>query len=236
LTIDPGILQTDRSYGIRVYSYREPIGAEVDVYSDTAAASQMYVHVHVPDTVVGTDIVVEPLDQNSGTALATLTFDQVTASGTTTLASSSNGTPPPMGFALGTPPTYYDIATTASFAGDIEVCINYSSVFFENEDELRLYHYEDPEWVERTTSLDTENDIICGLVSSLSPFAIFEPKYCPGDLEPDGDVDGADVQAFSVSLVTGTSDGDLNGDGLADTSDLLILLNAFGHGDCAASP
>jgi hypothetical protein len=116
------------------------------------------------------------------------------------------------------------------------MCINYSSVFFENENELRFYHYEDPEWVERTTSLDTENDIICGLVSSLSPFAIFEPKYCPGDLEPDGDVDGADVQAFSVSLVTGTSDGDLNGDGLADTSDLLILLNAFGHGDCAASP
>jgi hypothetical protein len=236
LTIDPGILQTNRSYGIRVYSFRELIGEEVDVYSDTAAISQMYVHVHVPDTVVGTDIVVAPLDQNSGAALATLTFDQVTASGTTTLASSFTGVPPPNGFATGTPPTYYDIATTASFAGDIEVCINYSSVFFENENELRLYHYEDPEWVDRTTSLDTENDIICGRVSSLGLFSLFEPKYCAGDLEPDGDVDGADVQAFSVSFVTGTPDGDLNGDGLADTSDLLILLNAFGHGDCAASP
>ena len=236
LTLDSGILQTNRSYSIRVYSFREPIGAEVDVYSESGSMAQMYVHVHIPDTVTGTDIVVVPLDQNTGEALATLTFDEVTATGTTTLSSSSTGVPPPIGFALGMPPTYYEIETTAIFAGSIEVCIDYSNVFFENENELKLYQYEDPLWVNRTTSQDVTNDIICGLVSSLGSFALFEPKYCKGDLDKDGDGDGKDLQAFTDAFATGNDDGDLNDDGLVNNSDLLILLNSFGHNDCAATP
>ena len=236
LTIDPGILETNRSYSIRVYSFREPIGAEVDVYSESGSMAQMYHHIHIPDTVTGTDIVVAPLDQNTGEAVTTLTFDEVTATGTTTLASSSTGTPPPRGFALGTPPTYYEITTTASFAGNIEVCIDYSEVFFENENELKLYQYEDSFWANRTTTQDMTNDIICSLVTSLGSFAIIEPKYCTGDLDKDGDGDGKDLQAFSVAFATNNDEGDLNDDGLVNNSDLLILLNSFGHNDCAATP
>ncbi len=80
------------------------------------------------------------------------------------------------------------------------------------------------------------NDIICGLVTSLGSFALFEPKYCKGDLDKDGDGDGKDLQAFTVAFATGNDDGDLNDDGLVNNSDLLILLNSFGHNDCAATP
>ncbi len=61
------------------------------------------------------------------------------------------------------------------FAGPVEVCINYSDLLVENESMLRLFHYEDPAWLDITSSLDTTNDTICGLTSSFSPFAIFEP-------------------------------------------------------------
>jgi hypothetical protein len=236
LTIDPGILQANRSYSIRVYSFREPIGADVDVYSESGSMAQMYHHVTIPDTVTGVDIVVAPLDQSTGESLATLTFDEVTATGTTTLVTSTTGALPPSGFALGTPPFYYEILTTATFSGSIEVCIDYGDVFFENENELELYQYDDPVWVEKTTFRDSADDIICGLVSSLGSFALFEPKYCKGDLDKDGDGDGKDLAAFTVAFATGDDDGDLNDDGSVNTSDLLLLLNTFGQDDCAAAP
>ena len=75
---------------------------------------------------------------------------------------------------------------------------------------------------------------VCADVTSLSPFAIFEPKYCKGDLDlnPDGDVDGFDLAEFLDYYATGNLAGDLNGDNVVDKSDLLILLNNFGHNDC----
>ena len=42
------------------------------------------------------------------------------------------------------------------------------------EELLQLYHYDGSSWVDCTTLVDTENDIICGEVTSLSPFAVFQ--------------------------------------------------------------
>jgi alpha-tubulin suppressor-like RCC1 family protein len=125
----------------------------------------------------GMNIVTQPVDSTIGTAPATLTFDEVTQSGTITLTTSTSGTPPPSGFQLGDPPTYYEIQTTASFSGPIKVCINYTGVTFPDESSLKLFHYEyeDGLWVDHTISLDTVNNIICASVTSLSPFAIFAP-------------------------------------------------------------
>jgi hypothetical protein len=129
-----------------------------------------------PDnTLPGSAVVVRPVDTTTTTTPVTITFSQVTRSGTTSLTTSSTGPPPPSGFALGKPPVYYDLTTTAIFSGLVEVCINYSGVRFKNEKTLKLQHFEDGHWVDRTISLDTVNDIICASVTSLSPFAIFEP-------------------------------------------------------------
>jgi hypothetical protein len=135
-------------------------------------------------TPVGQNISVQPIDPATGTAPVTITFDEVTGAGTTTLNIYGGGEPPPFGFKRGEPPIYYEITTTASYSGSIQVCIDYSDINFVNENALTLYHYENYEWVEvNELSLDTESNIICGTVYSLSAFAILEPEI-PIDIRP----------------------------------------------------
>ncbi len=128
----------------------------------------------VVDTPTGNNVSVQPVDDTSQTAPVTATFSSVTAVGDTTLSITTGGPPPPTGFQLGTPPTYYDLSTTATFVGPVTVCIDYTAVSFSDESTLRLMHFEDPDWVDVTTSLDTVAKIICGNVTSLSLFAVFE--------------------------------------------------------------
>jgi hypothetical protein len=126
------------------------------------------------NTVVGSNVVARPVDPATGMSPVTLTFQTVTRTGNTTLTTSGTGSPPPAGFALGNPPTYYDLSTTAGFSGPVTVCIDYSGVSFTNPSQLKLTHFEGGTWVNRTVSLDTVNRIICANVTSLSPFAVFE--------------------------------------------------------------
>src|SRR2546428_559773 len=130
------------------------------------------------NTPPGADVMVplgEPLGQ------VTVTFADVTVAGDTTLTTSRARPPPPTpsGFKPGTPPAYYDLTTTASFSGDVTVCINYNTITFNNVASLKLFHFVDPNWVDATVSLDTATQIICGRTASLSPFAIFEPAIRP---------------------------------------------------------
>lgn len=125
-------------------------------------------------TLPGTDVTVEPIDPVTNTTPVTITFSNVTAAGSTTVTTSGTGAPPPTGFRLGNPPVYYEISTTAGWNGTIEICINYSGVQFGREANLQLFHRENGVWVDVTTSLDTTANVICGVVSSLSPFGVFE--------------------------------------------------------------
>ena len=127
------------------------------------------------NTPAGTNVVVQPTDIATGTTPVTLTFDNVTQAGFTNLTTSGSGPTPPAGFSLGSPPKYYELTTTALFSGSVNVCINYSGVSFTSEPDLKLFHFEGGVWIDRTISLDTTNKIICASVTSLSPFAIFEP-------------------------------------------------------------
>jgi hypothetical protein len=123
-----------------------------------------------------------------------LAFDNVAASGTTGVTRTNTGPLPPAGFTLGDPPTYFELSTTATFSASVRVCINYSGIGFENEANLKLLHYEDGAWVDRTISLDTANKIICATVTSLSPFAVLEDRRIEAeglkpplaDLTPEG--------------------------------------------------
>lgn len=134
------------------------------------------------NTPEGDTVIVEPVDPNpvvgDGTEV-TVTFATVNTGGETTVTSSGTGTPPPEGFKLGTPPVYYSIETTADYEPPIQICIDYSSIIYGNEDTLKLSHQTASGWEDTTDPgyPDTPNKIICGTVDSLSEFAILEADY-----------------------------------------------------------
>jgi hypothetical protein len=123
---------------------------------------------------------VEPLDQFGQTPVS-FAFDNVTTAGTTTVTTSTTG-PTPSGFQVAGG-TYYELATTAGFAGDVRVCIAYDTTPWVEEDglweALRLYHYESGAW----TALDDPEPAVfgtvCGITSSFSPFAVGIPDPEP---------------------------------------------------------
>lgn len=167
----------------------------------------------------------------------TVTFTTVSAEGETTISAGSTGPSLPSNFQQScTPPIYYDITTTATYSGDIEVCLSYDDTVCDETD-LHLYHREGSTWVDCTTSVDTANDIICGTVSSLSLFVLAVPA-CPGDFDDDGDVDGSDLAVFAADF--GRTDcgseppcgGDFDDDGDVDGSDLAVFAADFGRTNC----
>ena len=125
-------------------------------------------------TPTGTDVATDLTDPETGESAATLTFDNVTVPGETSLETTTEGPPPPDGFQLGDPPISFDLSTTAEFAGAIDVCFSYAGIFFENEANLKMFHFENDVWTDVTSSLDTGIDLICGSVTTLSPFGLFQ--------------------------------------------------------------
>jgi hypothetical protein len=108
----------------------------------------------------------------------------------------------PAGFTLGTPPIYFDIATTAAYTPPITVCINYGGMSFQNPSALSLWHFENGAWANRTVSLDAASHTICALVNSLSPFAVFEAVGLEARMNGDGAIAAADGtdQRFNFHL------------------------------------
>lgn len=133
----------------------------------------------VGNTPAGTNVSVTPIDTTSGAAPVNVTYGSVTQPGITSLITSGTGAVPPAGFQLGSPAVYYDISTSATFTGSATVCINYSGITFSGTQPPQLFHLENGVWVNRTTSVDTTNKIVCGSVSSFSPFAIFQQIILP---------------------------------------------------------
>lgn len=129
-----------------------------------------------PVVTTGPGVASQPVDSTTGTSPVTMTFSNVTQTGSTSLSTAPAGPPPPQGFKIGNPPTYFDISTTASFSGPVTVCISYAGVSYANESKIRLLHYENGAWVDVTTSVNTATKIVCGSVSSFSPFALVEPE------------------------------------------------------------
>jgi hypothetical protein len=110
----------------------------------------------------------------------TLSFPSVSSpGGQISLSVSNTGPAPPAGFGPGNPPNYsayYDLTispSTLSYGTPVTICINYTGLTFAGQP--ALFHYADgsPSPANVTTSVDTINNIICGLTPSLSPFAIF---------------------------------------------------------------
>jgi parallel beta-helix repeat protein len=107
-----------------------------------------------------------------------LIFENVTSEGTTSVNVTDVGPEPSRGFKLAG--NYYDIKTTANYAGTIKLRIIYddSNITLEEELSLRLMQWDDvsQQWVDITTSIDTENNMIYGESTHLSLFVIVTPK------------------------------------------------------------
>jgi alpha-tubulin suppressor-like RCC1 family protein/sugar lactone lactonase YvrE len=173
----------------RIDSHGRAIGvfSGAATISITAADAVATATLSVDNTPAGANVSVAPTDFATGTAPATLIFSTVTQPGNTSLTMSSFGPAPPAGFQLGTPPVYYELTTTAVFAGSITVCIDYTGIMFAGAP--ALYHLESGVMVDRTTFVDTLNEVVCGSVTSLSPFALFQEADADvpviRDLRPD---------------------------------------------------
>jgi alpha-tubulin suppressor-like RCC1 family protein len=101
----------------------------------------------------------------------------------------------PQGYTIQLDQPAYDVTTTATATGNIDVCIaninEYDSKAFGN---LRILHGEGAAWVDRTNSSDFSRRKICARVTSLSPFVIAEgtpavPVRAPYDFDGDGKTD-----------------------------------------------
>lgn len=79
----------------------------------------------------------------------------------------------PLGYTIQDNQPAYDVTTTATTAGDIDVCVTgineFSQTAFAG---LKILHGEGANWVDRTNSASFINRQICARVTSLSPFVI----------------------------------------------------------------
>src|SRR5207237_893777 len=100
----------------------------------------------------------------------TMTFANVTSTGTTSVTTlPTNAFPPPDGYAYlnnGTL-TSYDVSTTATYTGSVQVCFTYAG-----GGHPLLYHGNGHGgWTNITTGYPSPG-VVCGSTTSLSPFAL----------------------------------------------------------------
>ncbi len=141
-------------------------------------------------TPEGSDIVVDLCGQ--GTA----TFSTVTVAGTTKFTVTETG-PVSDYFDLlpEDEPLYFNISTTATHTGNIQICLNYGElgVPSQQESRLKLLEYNSGNWTDITSSQNTSTNIICGASTTLGTFAIGYLPYICGDASDDNFVNIVDI-------------------------------------------
>jgi hypothetical protein len=172
------------------------------------------------ETPTGSDVRV---NLQMGETPISLTFATVTEAGTTGGMELDPGPPPPADFRPGTPSTVYALMTTALVSGPMAVCIDYDPAQFEDPARVRLFHFEQDAWVDRTSVVDTAAHTICGDVASLSPFALFEAIVAPPS---DTDADGVPDETDNCPESPNPDQADADGDGVGDACD-----NCLTHGN-----
>lgn len=183
-------------------------------------------------TGTGHHVVVQP------TANTTVTFDSVSVAGTTGVVVSGTGPSSPPNFVvipLGNP-HYYAISTTTTHTGQVKICVTYASGdVFGDESRLSILHDSAGLWTDITSLRDTIGNVICGITTSFSTFALMQSSGCctgtTGNVNMSGIVDLGDLSAL-VSYLTGggyvipcPASANVNASGILDLGDLSSLVS-----------
>jgi probable HAF family extracellular repeat protein len=176
--VDLGTFGGVYNYAFGVNDIGQVVGYTQIASSNDGHATLWTIQTTTSNTPAGTDVTFEATDSATG-AKVTVTFAQVTEAGDTTIDFNSEGPPLPPLFKLGNPPTYFEITTTATYVGDITVCVDYNGIEYADESQLTLQKETGTVWNDITTILDTDNDTICGTTNPLSWFAVVEPNAPP---------------------------------------------------------
>ncbi len=174
-------------YGVVLY---DPVGISAVIQGGAGVGSLVFgsVGLALINTEVSEDpVTVEPDGAPDGSSI---TFPNVSEAGVTTVeqldAAEIAALPElPAGlFEIGG--LFFEISTTASFDGNVTICLAYDPGFFDSPQDLALLHYTAGAWEEITTSNDDVAGLICGTTASFSPFAIVQRiNDSPGPDEPE---------------------------------------------------
>jgi hypothetical protein len=158
------------------------------------------------NTPVGEDVVVEPAEDVS------LVFEQVITEGSTIL----NVQPDPGIENFTLLGSCYDISTTAVFSGPITITLPYddTDLTLLEEQTLKMYHLEGGIWTDVTTGVNTEENLVTGVVSSLSPFVLGWTQKA-AVIAYNGDYLARVTQSISLSTYLSETDGSPGEVGLA---------------------
>jgi YVTN family beta-propeller protein len=116
----------------------------------------------------GTDILVQLRPEIN------ITLGGVSSPSCTLSSELSINAAPPTNFQLITGSSY-EITSDCAFTAPITICLNYNdSAVQQSEANLKLFHHNGQNWEDITTSVDTNNNKVCGQTTSLSPFGVFE--------------------------------------------------------------
>jgi hypothetical protein len=186
------VVATDGS-GNGVFSVQVPqlpnndeVTATATITSPSRLTSEFSQCAAVVNTPPGNNVTVTLTENESQTVTAT--FSSVASGGETTLQYTTCADPP-SGYAYGDEAGCFEISTTASWSGTVEVCVTYNEAGVQQpENALRLLHADfGSNWIDITTSVDTTQNILCGSTPSFSPFVVarFDPfTGAGGDAAP----------------------------------------------------
>ncbi|MGI9100919.1 MAG: SBBP repeat-containing protein [Terriglobales bacterium] len=166
------------------------------------------------NTQPGTNIMVTGSDATAGIG-GNVVFDTVTGAGQTTIGAMVAPLPPPPGYRNGLAPLVFDISTTATYAGGININLQYPTANFHHPAKVRLFHFEGSTWVDRTSMVNVASGIISGRVTSLSPFTLVEPLNNPPVANAGAGYNVNGVAAGTAVSLDGSGSSDADADPLS---------------------
>jgi Bacterial Ig-like domain (group 3)/MBG domain (YGX type)/Kelch motif len=211
VTFSPGGLSIGTHTVTAVYG-----GDAADFGSTSAPLTQT-----INNTPTGANVAVQPYDFTANNTIAadTVTFDNVTQIGITSIETkptSDQSFPPlPSNYHQGVPGNFFDLTTTATFTGPVQVCHSYLNVTYTHPNTLTLLRYDtvNHEWVPTTDQTigtsDPNNPTVCGTATALGRFIIVEDSSTKTELSssPNPSTYGSTGVTFTATITPSTATG-----------------------------